>query len=558
MLKNGVLFQFFSWFLPTDAKIQGNKPLWFFLESQVDRLSELGISAVWIPPAYKGWGGLSNNTTGTVGYDVYDHFDLGEFENNNERESDSPKRTKYGDKDQLESAISKLHEKNIQVYADVVVNHKFGGKADGTFWQAVRVEVEDRNYLRFGDCFECGIIDVEPYTTFGFPARGGKYSSFNWHVWHFDGFDSVQTIRQNGNQWNNDSRGYIYFPLFNGFGWIPSEKNFEEWVSLEKGNFDYLTGNDLDYDRFDVREEIKYWGRWITQELGLDGFRIDAVKHISADFIREWVGDVRASKGQDLFVAGEYIAGDTNPLHSYLERVTATDPFPQKISLLDFPLRFKFRQASYENESYSLPDLNRGTLMAEQPALAVTFVENHDYEFGRAFDSHVQDWFKPLAYTYILLRDKGYPCVFFADYYGSDPESQYNVYPPGQEYIDILLKLRSQFALGEERYYEKKNIVGWIRNGFVPGAKGAMAAVISNSSGGTVESIRMETGRTNKKFYHFATLKLFDGAFVVARGPYWLFGDKAGEIWTDSSGFGEFLAEGRTASIWLEEDAVLD
>ena len=196
--------------------------------------------------------------------------------------------------------------------------------------------------------------------------------------------------------------------------------------------------------------------------------------------------------------------------------------------------------------------------MAEQPALAVTFVENHDYEFGRAFDSHVQDWFKPLAYTYILLRDKGYPCVFFADYYGSDPASQYNVYPPGQEYIDILLKLRSQFALGEERYYEKKNIVGWIRNGFVPGAKGAMAAVISNSSGGTVESIRMETGRINKKFYHFATLKLFDGAFVVARGPYWLFGDKAGEIWTDSSGFGEFLAEGRTASIWLEEDAVLD
>ncbi|MGK7953548.1 MAG: alpha-amylase [Xenococcaceae cyanobacterium] len=558
MSNNGVIFQFFSWFLPTDASIQGNEPLWVFLEKQAKHLSEIGISAVWIPPAYKGWGGTNNNTTGTVGYDVYDHFDLGEFENNNEFNIPTQKRTKYGSREQLESAIDTLHREKIQVYADIVVNHKFGGKADGTFWQAVRVEVEDRSYLRFGDGFEEGIIDVEPYTSFKFPARS-KYSDFEWQVWHFDGFDSVKTIRQNGAEWEqkDESRKYIYFPLFNNPGWNPPEKSFEEWVSLEKGNYDYLTGNDLDYGRFDVREEMKYWGRWITKELGLDGFRIDAVKHISADFIREWIGDVRASANQNLFAAGEYIAGDTTPLHDYINRVSATGSYPQNISLLDFPLRFKFKEASEANENYSLPDLNRGTLMAEQPALAVTFVENHDYEFGRELDSHVRDWFKPLAYTYILLRNKGYPCVFFADYYGSDPNSQYNVYPSGKNYIDILLKLRSQFALGEEWYFEKRNIVGWIRNGFVPGAKGAMAAVISNAPGGTIESIRMNTGRKNKKFYHFATLKLFDGEFIVARGPYSLFGDKAGEIWTDSSGFGEFLAEGRTASIWLEEDAVL-
>ncbi len=559
MLNNGVLFQFFSWFLPTDASIQDGEPLWVFLEKQAQHLNEVGISAVWIPPAYKGWGGIDNNVAGTVGYDVYDHFDLGEIENNNEFNIPTPKRTKYGDRKQLESAINKLHEKNIQVYADIVINHKFGGKADGIFWQAVRVELEDRTYLRFGDGFEEGIIDVEPYTTFQFPARS-QYSDFEWQVWHFDGFDTVNKIRQNGVEWeqNDESRSYLYFPLFNNPGWNPPEKSFEEWVSLEKGNYDYLTGNDLDYGRFDVREEMKYWGRWITKELKLDGFRIDAVKHISADFIREWVGDVRASANQNLFTAGEYIAGDTTPLHNYITRVSATGSFPQDISLLDFPLRFKFREASFANEYYSLPDLNRGTLMAEQPALAVTFVENHDYEYGRALNSHVQDWFKPLAYTYILLRDQGYPCIFFADYYGSDPSSEYSVYPSGQNYIDILLKLRSQFALGEEWYFEKNNIVGWLRNGFVPGAKGAMVAVVCNAPGGTVESIRMNTGRTNQKFYHFATIKLFAGQFVVAQGPYSLFGEQAGEIWTDASGSGEFLAEGRTASIWLEADAVLD
>ena len=560
MLNNGVMFQFFSWFLPTDASIQESKPLWVFLEKQAANLSKAGITAVWIPPAYKGWGGKDNKTTETVGYDVYDHFDLGEFANNNEFGGSTPARTKYGDKAQLKSAIDELHNQNIQVYADIVINHKFGGQADGTFWEVVRVEPKDRNYLRFGSGFEEGVIDVEGYTSFNFPARSNKYSSFQWQVWHFDGFDSVKTIRQNGTQWlqGDESREYLYFPLFNDPGWQPREKSFESWVSLEKGNFDYLTGNDLDFDRFDVREEMKYWGQWFVEELGLDGFRIDAVKHISADYIREWLGHVRAKTNKPLFAVGEYLDGNTTALHDYVTRVSNTGSFPQSVSLLDFPLYYKFKQASNENENYSLAELNRGTFMAEQPALAVTFVENHDYEFGRDPDSHVKDWIKPLAYTYILLRDKGYPCVFFADYYGSDPSSQYNVYPSGQSYIDILLKLRSQFALGQEWYFEKRNIVGWIRNGFVPGAKGAMAAVISNAPGGTVESIRMNTGRKNRKFYHFATLKLFTGQFVVAKGSYSLFGDRAGEIWTDSSGSGEFLAEGRTASIWLEEDAVLD
>ncbi len=35
-------------------------------------------------------------------------------------------RTKYGTKAQLKSAIDALHKKNIDVYGDVVMNHKGG------------------------------------------------------------------------------------------------------------------------------------------------------------------------------------------------------------------------------------------------------------------------------------------------------------------------------------------------------------------------------------------------------------------------------------------------
>jgi alpha-amylase len=43
------------------------------------------------------------------------------------------------------------------------------------------------------------------------------------------------------------------------------------------------------------------------------------------------------------------------------------------------------------------------TLMSEQPPLAVTLVQNHDTQPCQAMESPVEDWFKPLAYAFILL-----------------------------------------------------------------------------------------------------------------------------------------------------------
>ena len=58
------------------------------------------------------------------------------------------------------------------------------------------------------------------------------------------------------------------------------------------------------------------------------------------------------------------------------------------------------------------------TLVAENQNSAVTFVDNHDTEPGQALQSWIDDWFKPLAYSLILLRKDGLPCVFYGDYYG--------------------------------------------------------------------------------------------------------------------------------------------
>jgi alpha-amylase len=226
------------------------------------------------------------------------------------------------------------------------------------------------------------------------------------------------------------------------------------------------------------------------------------------------------------------------------------------VSLFDFPLRFKLKTASWAGEAFDLRELERGTLVAEQPARAVTFVENHDYQYLRDVDSHVREWFKPIAYAYVLLRQGGYPCVFFPDYYGLGPEIDGRGQAPGREYLDLLLAVRKQLALGEERYYGDRNVAGWVRMGGVPGARGALAVVVNNGYAG-VRAIRMDTGRASRRFYHLATIKhtgtADPGGFQVVRGAYGMYGDKADGLWTDAGGWADFLADSGTAALWVED-----
>ncbi len=555
---NGVLFQFFHWFLDKDDTFQANKSLWSFLKDEADHLRDIGIDAVWIPPASKGASGDFS-----TGYDVYDHFDLGEFNARNSR------RTKYGDIEELLAAINELHgltkdpsgalvpdanKKYVQVYGDIVLNHRAGG-SKGDFWQAIRVDKENRSRERWDPGFESGLIDIQTYTSFNFPERGNQYSSFQWSSRHFDSVDTTAKIKQNGIEFTEtggkDGK-YIYRFVFNEPGYIPQVKNFEKWVSLEKGNYDFLQNSDFDYGRYDVREEMKYWGTWYAAKANLDGFRLDAVKHISAGYVREWLGHTRANANRPFFAVGEYIEGDVNVLHGYLTEVTTKGAYPQDISLFDFPLRFKFKNASSVGQAFDLRDLNQDTLMAQQPAKAVTFVENHDYQYGREYDSHVKEWFKPLGYAFILLRAQGYPCIFFPDYYGSHDKDDHRAQPSGRVYIDLLLKLRKQFALGDERFYAYKDVAGWVRMGGVPNAKGAMVVTMSNAYG-AVKAIRMNTGRFNKRFYHLATIKLVGNQFVVVPTRYDVFGSKSEGLVTDQNGWANFLADGGSVTIWLED-----
>ncbi|PIG95994.1 hypothetical protein CS542_09695 [Pedobacter sp. IW39] len=74
----------------------------------------------------------------SVGYDCYDLFDLGEFDQKNSVP------TKYGTKDEY-LRINALHEQQHMVLADVVFNHKAG--ADGAWKNTVRelLKITEKN-----------------------------------------------------------------------------------------------------------------------------------------------------------------------------------------------------------------------------------------------------------------------------------------------------------------------------------------------------------------------------------------------------------------------------
>ena len=77
---NGVIMQYFEWYLKEDCN------LWKQLKEDSKHLKEIGITSVWIPPCMKA------TTTNDTGYGIYDLFDLGEFDQKGSI------RTKYGTK----------------------------------------------------------------------------------------------------------------------------------------------------------------------------------------------------------------------------------------------------------------------------------------------------------------------------------------------------------------------------------------------------------------------------------------------------------------------------
>ena len=470
-MENGVMMQYFEWHLPNDGK------LWKQIKEDALHLHDIGVTAVWIPPAYKA------DEQQDEGYATYDLYDLGEFDQK------GTIRTKYGTKDELKKMIDELHKYHIAVYLDVVLNHKAGGDFTEKF-MVVEVDPKERTKA-LGEPFE-----IQGWTGYSFHGRKDKHSDFKWHWYHFSGtgFDDAQ------------KRSGVFQIQGEGKAW-------SEGVDSENGNYDFLLCNDIDLDHPEVVSELNRWGKWVSNELNLDGMRLDAIKHMKDQFVAQFLDAV-----------GEYWNGDLEALDAYIEAVG------HKVNLFDVPLHYNMFQASQEGKDYDLRDILKDTLVEHHPDLAVTIVDNHDTQRGSSLESNVGDWFKPLAYGLILLMKEGYPCLFYGDYYGIKGEKS-----PHTRIIDILLDARRKYAYGDQiEYFDHPSTIGFIRTGDEEHNGSGLVFLMSNDEAG---SKIMSLGEKHK-------------------GEVWheITGSISEEITLDEEGNGEFSVESRNLAVWVKKD----
>lgn len=492
-MQNQTLIQYFHWYYNEEQN------LWKKVAAEAVHLKEIGVTGAWLPPAYKASTGAYS-----VGYDVYDLFDLGEFD---QKGSVS---TRYGSKAEYLDAIKALQDNGVAAIADIVFNHKAGG--DELEKVKVRtVNPDDRNE------FTSDIFEIEAWTKFTFPNRKGKYSEFIWNHECFSGVDWAEDLQQTA--------------IYSIQNWVGED--FEKVPSTELGNYDYLMFSDIDYRNRAVVEECKYWGEWLVETTNVSGFRLDAVKHINPEFIREWIDHLEAKFNKKFFIVAEdWNVDNTESQEEYINLMGG------RTQIFDSMLHHNFFLASKAGNDYDMRTIFDNSLLTISPELAVTFVDNHDSQPLQALESYVEFWFRPIAYALILLRLQGIPCLFFPDLYGGIYDDKSN---EGEDVhielailpeVETMSKIRASHAYGEQYdYFDHGNCIGWTRLGDDDHENSGLAVVLSNSEEGFKT---MEVGQ-----------KFAGKTFVDALGH------RDQEVVIDENGWAEFHCNAGSVSVWI-------
>ena len=163
--------------------------------------------------------------------------------------------------------------------------------------------------------------------------------------WHWQQF--------NGTDWDQRGQKHALFKIVDPPESRPrpgvaagSETQRKDWaddVTNEKGNYDYLMFSNIDYRNPEARRDVINWGQWMVHDIGLGGFRLDAVQHYSWHFARDWIKTVKDAGGsldREIFVVGEFWTGDTKRLVQWLDRMG------QGVRAFDSPLLGNFSRIS--------------------------------------------------------------------------------------------------------------------------------------------------------------------------------------------------------------------
>ena len=211
-----VLMQAFYWDVPSPGAGNSTAPWWWdHLGAQANTLRAYGFTGMWIPPVLKGAaGGYSD------GYDPFDDYDIGS------KNQMGTIPTRYGTREQLEKCCAMLRANGLEIYCDIVDNHRDGDPGNYAF-----------NYL-------------DAYGNANAGRFGKSFYDFHPNV----GQDPNVPL---GSGENFNAFGRDLAPINGPSHWIYNGLNSA--------------------------------GDWLTKALDLQGYRLDDVKGMSTDWLNPFL-----------------------------------------------------------------------------------------------------------------------------------------------------------------------------------------------------------------------------------------------------------------------------
>jgi glycosidase len=364
------------------------------LTSKLDYIKQLGATAIWITPPFEN----KPMQAGTAGYHGYWILDFTKIDPH------------LGTEAEFRQFVEQAHARGLRVYLDIVVNHT----AD-----VIKYRDGNTNY-----------IDMATV-----PYRDSDSRTFDPHEVAFNGINSESIFPR-----LSAEKSFPHVPIVDpaeahskGPGWLNDVTLYHN-----RGNSTFKGENSLfgDFGGLDdvftenpkvVLGFIAVYSRWIEQ-YGIDGFRIDTVKHVNLEFweafgpaIRE---KARALGRADFLQFGEVTDGwDT----AFMSEFATTGNLD---AILDFG--FLWGARDFVSQGHDTSTLSRilswdswYTDHDNNVQNAVTFISNHDegrFAYYLKKDnpnaSPQQLGALVLLGHELLLTARGQPAIYYGDEQG--------------------------------------------------------------------------------------------------------------------------------------------
>ncbi len=230
-------------------------------------------------------------------------------------------------------------------------------------------------------------------------------------------------------------------------GWFHGRGTITDWRDSGQIVFNDVHGlPDLAQEKEDVYSFLLAAAtRWLG-EIGADGFRLDAVKHVSLDFWSRFNRDLQQAR-PGLILLGEHYDGDPLSVDRYQRVGRFTHMF-------DFPLAFALRDVFCEGKS---PGKIGAVLSNDRlyldPRTLVTFLDNHDMARVRTACGDDPERVRHALTAQFALR--GVPALTYGTEAGlrgaDEPENRGDMvfddesFRPLKDHVAALLGLRRDF-----------------------------------------------------------------------------------------------------------------